>query len=198
MKAFPKYSSVSTINVHFEKSICEAFGHKTELRNVKVVTCTEDGYTGDKICLVCGQIVEKGKTISAKDHKSVTKNAKAATYFDKGYTGDRVCTVCGKTISKGSAIAQLKLATPKMALTAGKKLFKVKYTKVTGATGFQLRYRISGKWIVKNFDTKKTATKTIKKLTTGKNYSVQIRAFIKSGKQTAYSDWTKTKIVKIK
>ena len=128
--------------------------------------------------------------------KLVTKNAKKATYFANGYSGDGY--INGKLKFKGFSIPKLKLATPKMTVTAGKKLFKVKYTKVKDATGFQLRYRISGKWIVKNFNTKKSVTKTINKLKKGKKYIVQIRAFVKSGKKTAYSSWTKAKKVKIK
>ena len=138
------------------------------------------------------------KICDAYGHKLVTKNKKAATYFEKGYTGDKVCSVCGEVSKKGKAIAKLKLKTPKITLTAGKNLFKVKYTKVTGATGFQLRYKLNGNWTTKNFDTKKTVTKTIKKLKKGKKYTVQIRAYVKSGKNTAYSSWTKTKNVKVK
>ncbi len=130
------------------------------------------------------------------DAKVVTKNAKKATYFAKGYTGDKV--VGSIVLEKGKAIAQLKLATPKFSVTAGKKLFKVKYNKVTGATGFQLRYKLNGSWTTKNFDTKKSVTKTINKLKKGKNYTVQVRAFVKSGKKTAYSGWASAKKVKIK
>ena len=176
----------------------QAQGHKQVLVNAKSPTCTQTGYTGDCYCLVCNQTIEQGKKIATLGHKLVNKNAKVATYFEKGYTGDKVCSVCGEVIEKGKAIAQLKLSTPKMTVTAGKKLFKVKYNKVNGATGFQLRYKISGNWIVKNFNTKKSVTKTINKLKKGKKYTVQIRAFVKSGKKTAYSSWTKTKKVKVK
>ena len=158
VKVYPTATDdLKFVNIHFDAKVCDAFGHK-----------------------------------------AVIKNKKTATYFEKGYTGDKVCSVCGEVIEKGKAIAQLKLAIPKFSVTAGKKRFKVKYNKVTGATGFQLRYKISGKWTTKNFDTKKTITKTINKLKSGKKYTVQIRAFVKSGKKTAYSDWAKAKKVKIK
>ena len=45
-----------------EKSI-PAAGHKTSLKNQKKATRTETGYTGDKICYVCGIVVEKGQEI---------------------------------------------------------------------------------------------------------------------------------------
>lgn len=37
----------------------------TELRNAKEATCTEDGYTGDLVCTVCGETVEYGEVIPA-------------------------------------------------------------------------------------------------------------------------------------
>lgn len=33
----------------------------------KEATCTEDGYTGDLVCSVCGEVLEKGEAI-AKGH----------------------------------------------------------------------------------------------------------------------------------
>ncbi len=177
----------------------KATGHQeTEIKNAKDATCTEEGYTGDEVCTVCGETVEKGSVILALGHTLVTKNSKKATYFAKGYTGDKVCSVCGEVIEKGKAIAKLKLTTPKITLKAGKKSFKVTYNKVKDATGFQVRYKLSGKWTVKTFNSKKTATKTIKKLKKGKKYKVQVRAFIKQDGMKAYSSWTKTKKAKIK
>lgn len=131
-------------------------------------------------------------------HKLVVKKKKSATYFANGYSGDKVCSICGKTTSKGHSTARLKLKTPGFSVTAGNKSFKVKYSKVKDATGFQVRYKCGGSWITKNFNTKKSVTKTINKLKKAKKYTVQIRAFVKSGKKTAYSDWTKTKKVTVK
>ena len=37
----------------------------TELQNVKEATCTEDGYSGDKVCTACGTTVETGTVITA-------------------------------------------------------------------------------------------------------------------------------------
>ena len=57
-----------------------AAGHSTELRNVKDVTCTEDGYTGDEVCTVCGETVSTGETVAATGHS---------------YGDDNVCDNCG-------------------------------------------------------------------------------------------------------
>ncbi len=173
-------------------------GHTIEIQNAKSAACTEVGYTGDKICTVCGETVEKGEEIPETGHKLATKNAKKATYFSKGYTGNKVCSICGKTVTKGKEVSKLKLDKPKIKVKAASKSFKVNYKKVKGATGFQLRYRIKGKWIVKNFNTKKSITKTIKKLKKGKKYRVQVRAFVKSGSKKAYSTWTKSKTLMVK
>ena len=86
---------------------------------------------------------------------------------------------------------------PAFKLIKGKKQFKVKYTKVADATGFQVKYKLKGKWKTKTFKTTKSATKAIKKLKKG-TYKVQVRAMIKSGKQKAYSAWAKAKKVKVK
>ena len=100
---------------------------------------------------------------------------------------------------KGKTIAKLKLKTPKITLKKTKKSFKVTYKKVKGATGFQVKYKTGkGKWKTQKFSTKKTATKTIKKLKKGKRYTVKVRAFVKQGKKIAYSNWTSTKKVTVK
>ena len=59
--------------------IISATGHKTEVQNAKPATCTEDGYTGDTVCTVCGETVAKGEIIKATGHNFV----------------DGSCTICG-------------------------------------------------------------------------------------------------------
>ncbi|WP_290772450.1 hypothetical protein [Anaerofustis sp.] len=59
----------------------EILTHKYELviKNAKDATCTSEGYTGDKVCKICNQTIEKGKVIAKKAH----------TYKDGK------CIVCG-------------------------------------------------------------------------------------------------------
>lgn len=80
--------TVYTATVTFEGQIytnekivvLPATGHgTTELKNAKAATCTEEGYTGDKVCTLCGQVVEQGTVIP-----------KAAHSYQDGK-----CTVCG-------------------------------------------------------------------------------------------------------
>ena len=84
-----------------------ATGHDTELVGAKPATCTQDGYTGDEVCTVCGETVKKGEVIPALGHKTQLVGAKPATCTQDGYTGDEVCTVCGETVKKGEVIPAL-------------------------------------------------------------------------------------------
>ncbi len=84
-----------------------ASGHTLVTKNAKAATCVSEGYTGDKVCAICGKTVEKGSTIAVTDHTATTVNAKAATCTSEGYTGDTVCSVCGVTLSTGSTIEAL-------------------------------------------------------------------------------------------
>ena len=84
-----------------------SLGHKTQLVGAKAATCTEDGYTGDEVCTVCGETVKKGEVIPALGHKTQLVGAKAATCTEDGYTGDEVCTVCQEIVKKGEVIPAL-------------------------------------------------------------------------------------------
>ena len=70
----------ATDEITLAETVVPAAGHgETELKNQKDATCTEAGYTGDKVCAVCGETLEKGETIPklAHDYK------------------DGKCTICG-------------------------------------------------------------------------------------------------------
>ena len=78
--------------------------HVTELRGAVEPTCTEDGYTGDEVCTICGETISQGETIPALGHKTELRNAAEPTCTEDGYTSDEVCTICGETISQGETI----------------------------------------------------------------------------------------------
>lgn len=75
-----KYWTCDTCGKHFydaegkaemkpEDMVIKATGHgATELKNQKEATCTEEGYTGDKVCKDCGTVLEKGKAIGKIPH----------------------------------------------------------------------------------------------------------------------------------
>ena len=75
------------------------------LANVKAATCTAEGYTGDKVCANCGEILEKGKTIAKTAHTEVTVAGKAATCTETGLTEGKKCSVCGTVTVEQTVIA---------------------------------------------------------------------------------------------
>jgi hypothetical protein len=80
----------------------------TEIANAADATCTEAGYTGDTVCSICDEVLEKGEAILAKGHdegKLDETTVKAATCTEAGYTGDVKCTVCGEVVTAGTEIA---------------------------------------------------------------------------------------------
>ena len=77
----PEVPSSVTIHYNYHE-------HITELRNAVEPTCTEDGYTGDEVCTVCGEVISQGETIDATGHH---------------YDG-KVCTDCGHKMSAGETI----------------------------------------------------------------------------------------------
>lgn len=67
--------------------------------NAKEATCTEVGYTGDKVCKWCGIVMEKGKEIPMKEHTVVDVAAVEATCTTDGMTAGTKCSVCGTVLS---------------------------------------------------------------------------------------------------
>ena len=57
-----------TNEITAEDTVIKAEGHKTVIRNKKDATCTSEGYTGDYVCTVCGEVIQKGTVIEKLDH----------------------------------------------------------------------------------------------------------------------------------
>jgi len=157
----------------------------------KKATCTEKGYVEYK----CSCREYKYEYIEKKAHSYKWVTTKKASYFNVGEQ-KYMCSYCSNVINT-KRVAKTKLNVPSFKLVKGKKQFKVKYTSVGGANGFQIRYRIKGKWKTKLFYTTKSTTKAVKNLKKGK-YSVQIRAFVVQNTKKAYSSWASIKKVKVK
>ena len=65
-----------------------------EVVNAKAATCTQDGYTGDTVCSVCGRLISSGTTIPATGHHfGAWITVTAATYSSDGLE-ERYCA-CG-------------------------------------------------------------------------------------------------------
>ena len=96
------YADGATVNLS-ENTILYAqwehrCGHFTEVINKKDATCTEDGYTGDTVCAICGKEITKGKTIQAKGHTEVIDPAVEPTCTEPGKTEGKHCSVCNEVL----------------------------------------------------------------------------------------------------
>lgn len=72
--------------------------------NAKDASCTESGYTGDKVCDKCGVILEKGSEIAMLDHTVVIDKGFAATCTKDGLTEGSHCDVCKTIIKKQEVV----------------------------------------------------------------------------------------------
>ncbi len=138
-------------------------------------------------------------------HKHTYGKAKTsvkATYLRKGYKLS-VCSECGCV--KSTDIAKLKLA--KASLTSvkssKKKQITVKWKTVADATGYEVKYSTSEKFTDKTTKTKTvskqdTSKLTLKKLKSGKKYSVKVRAYKTVSGTTVYGSYSKAIRAKVK
>ncbi len=78
-----------------------------ELKDAKEATCTEVGYTGDKVCKWCGIVLEKGKEIPMKEHTPEEVAAVAATCTKTGLTAGSKCSVCGEVLTAQEVVPAL-------------------------------------------------------------------------------------------
>ena len=70
----------------------------TKVINKKDATCTEEGYTGDTVCAICGKEITKGKTIQAKGHTEVIDARVEPTCTEPGKTEGKHCSVCNTVL----------------------------------------------------------------------------------------------------
>ena len=175
--------------------------YKAKLTKASIAKATVSGiknkyYTGK--ALTQAPVVKLGsKTLkSGTDYTVTYKNNKAV--------GKATVTITGKgnytgTVSKTFKINPKK-TTLKTATSPKTKQLKVTYSKVSGATGYQITYSTSSKFAkasTKSANSSKTS-KTISKLTKGKTYYVKVRTY-KTVKGTKYySGYSAVKKVKVK
>ena len=137
-------------------------------------------------------VTYKGKTVSSKYYTVSYKNNKNVGNASVTVTGKGKYKACSgkasfKIILKPGNISELK---------AGKKSASVKWSKISGAAGYQLQYSTSKKFskskTVKISGTAKNK-QTIKSLSSQKTYYVRIRAYKTVNGKKWYGAWSKSK-----
>ena len=94
-----------TVCGQVEQREIPALAHaQTELRGAVEPTLTENGYSGDEYCLLCGELISRGVVLPATGHDLKLINQKAATCTEPGYTGDQYCVECEQIIVPGTEI----------------------------------------------------------------------------------------------
>lgn len=102
------------------KAVCEICGAEygelgpdnhvnTEIRGAVAATEEAEGYTGDKWCLDCNQMIEEGTVIAKLDHTHamVKTEAKAATCEEDGNIEYYTCSKCGKKYNDEAGTREL-------------------------------------------------------------------------------------------
>ena len=111
------------------------------------------------------------------------------------YEGEKVYGMTFKT----SVVPKVKLKKASIKkLKAGSKSFKVKWKKVSGASGYKVSYKLGKKTKNKTVKSGKKVSLKVKKLTSGKTYTVKVRAWKKVNGKKYYGKWSKAKKVTVK
>ena len=69
----------------------------TKVINKKDATCTENGYTGDTVCAICGEEITKGEAIPANGHSWDEGEITTAPTCENAGVKTYTCTVCNAT-----------------------------------------------------------------------------------------------------
>lgn len=163
---------------------------KANIQNANVTGVVNRYYTGKARTQTDLRVYIAGKALSTDNYSVVYKNNKnigqaSLTITGKGnYTG---------TITKTFIVKPRKVASVKV--TKGKKRVTVRYKKQNGAR-YQIYYKKAGT----KAKTVKTAAvkRTIKKLKSGKTYTIKVRAYKKIGSKTYYGKYSKAKKVRVR
>ena len=101
--------------IEFYAPVATCAHTNTTLANQKNASCTEAGYTGDKVCSACGETVEQGETIPAGHTYgtliSATNEIHTATELKAGVAAHYYCSACEKYFTEAKAETTLEALT---------------------------------------------------------------------------------------
>ena len=186
-------------------SVCNTVLQQETINAPKTIKLSKTRYIydGKSKKPVVNVIDNKGQVISGDFYKISYRNNKkigkatVTVRFQENYTGTLKGTF--EICPKGTSVTNIK---------SGEKAFSLKWKKQTSQTrGYEIAYATDASFRKKSTKTvviksNKTTSKEVKGLKPGKKYYVKVRTYkeVKSGskKVKIYSDWSKTKSVRIK
>ncbi len=187
--------------------------HPKKVEGIKVKKATATSITlnwnkspsGTGYAILCATS-KKGtyKTVGLIESRSTTtfthkKLSKNKTYYYKVIAFKTVNASKKTSVASEILTAKTATSTPKITYykNSSKKAAKIKWRKVSGASGYQVYMKVSGGKYKRVYSGKKLYY-TAKKLKKGKTYYFKVRTYKTSDKVKAYSSYSSTKKVKIK
>lgn len=123
-------------------------------------------------------------------HVMLTVPGTAPTYLKTGLTDGVKCSSCGEILTSQQTVAKLVLGkAEKIASAQSSNSIKIAWSKVSGATGYEVFYKTpSSNW--KNCSTTTATSEGFNNLPSGKKYTFAVRAYvIESGKVIKASEY---------
>lgn len=131
-----KYKTCTICGDEAERTVIPKKEHKLKSINQRTVTCTVDGYTGDKKCSSCGTVVETGTVVKATGHKPGNWIIeRQPTETTDGYKY-KECTVCYEKVEEDVIKYVTLLATPAVKVANTAKGIKVTWNKIENAESY--------------------------------------------------------------
>lgn len=151
---------------------------KSEENSIKLSWQKVSGSEGYSVYQYTGKKWKKIATVAASKNSYTVKKLKSATGYQFGIKAYK--TVDGKQVTSKSYASLYTATLPsavKFNVTTGKRQATVKWSKVKGATGYEVLYRTGGKGAWKKLKSTKSLKYTKTKLKSGKTYTFGVRAY---------------------
>ena len=191
------YTGTKTVEFTIDKA-------SQTITTTQKATVAKAGNVSKATSFELGAAATAGKLSYATSNKKVATVKNGTVTIVKNVTGTAKITISAAATANYKAASKtitVKVTPGKMVVktaknTAAKKA-TITWTKMTGASQYQLRYKVKGasKWTTKKVASSK-AKLVLSKLKKGKTYQVQIRAYNKALK--SYGTWSAAKSVKIR